>query len=115
MKQAFMGSGIVYHLARSVINENCSSKKCFIPVLEGHVFMSKKRESHFDNMMFSFCRPVLLMSVWTRNMMSNVKLSKERIKLFILTTPIRLHDKDFPIKETFNKGLKFLKLLKKNI
>jgi hypothetical protein len=77
------------------------------------VSMSKKRESNFDNMaMFSFGPPILMMNMRTRNMMSNVKLSKERIKLFILPTTICLHDKKIPIKETFNKSLKFLKLLK---
>lgn len=52
------------------------------------------------------------MRVWARNMMNNVDLSKEGIKILILATPISLHSKNFSIKLTLNKGLEFPKFLK---
>jgi hypothetical protein len=37
---------------------------------------------------------------------------KKGVKLFIQSSPICLHDNNFPVKEFLNKGLKFMEFLK---
>jgi hypothetical protein len=99
-----------------------SRDKGFILEFKRHSGMSKKRKSYFDNMsMFSFCRPILLMSMWTRYMMSGTNalekgvqaliLPTKGVQALILPTPVSLHGNDFPIKQTFNKVLKIMKTL----
>jgi hypothetical protein len=56
-----------------------SRDKGFIPKYKGHNSMSMERKSNFDNMsMFSFRRPILLMSMWERYMMSNTNVLEKR-------------------------------------
>jgi hypothetical protein len=84
----------------------------FIPKFKRHGGMSKKRKPDFDNMpMFSFCRPVLLVSMWARYMMSNTNALEKRVQTLILPTPISLHSNNFPIKQAFNKVLKIMETL----
>ena len=44
-------------------------------------------------------------------MVRDANVLKEKMKLLILTTPIGLDSKNFPIKQSFNKVLEFLKFL----
>jgi hypothetical protein len=89
-----------------------SRDKGFILEFKRHSGMSKKRKSYFDNMsMFSFCRPILLMSMWTRYMMSDTNALEKGVQALILPTLVSLHGNDFPIKQTFNKVLKIMKTL----
>jgi hypothetical protein len=62
--------------------------------------------------MFSLSRPILLVGMRTRNMMLNAYFLKERIYFLILSTPIRLDNKNFLIKLVFNKFLEIMKDLK---
>ena len=55
---------------------------------------------------------ILLMSIWTGNLMNNTNTLKESIKFFILPSPIYLHKKDFLIKKAFYHVLKFMETLK---
>jgi hypothetical protein len=45
-------------------------------------------------------------------MIRNNNLAKERMKLLVCTTPIDLDSKSILVKQSFNKDLKFLELLK---
>jgi hypothetical protein len=45
-------------------------------------------------------------------MIRNNNLAKERMKLLVFTTPIDLDSKSILVKQSFNKDLKFLELLK---
>jgi hypothetical protein len=90
------------------------SDKSFIPKLKRHRRMSKKRKANLNNvMMFSLCRPILLMGMQAGHMMSNANALEEGVQALILPTPIFLHSHYFPIKETFNKVLEIVKKLKK--
>jgi hypothetical protein len=62
--------------------------------------------------MLSLSRAILLMGIWTRNRVRDPNLLEEGIEFLILTTPIRLYNKNFLVKETFNESLKFTELLK---
>jgi hypothetical protein len=53
---------------------------------------------------------VLLISVGAGDLMRDTQLAEERVETFILSTPIWLNIKNLPIKEAFNKGLKFKKI-----
>ena len=66
-------------------------------------------KTYFNDMtVFAFSRTVLLVCMWTRNMMINAYASKERIEFFILSSPVTLDCNDFLVKLTFNKFLEFL-------
>jgi hypothetical protein len=57
-------------------------------------------------------RPILLMCIGTRDMMRDPNLVKERMKLLKLTTPSWFEQQDFFVKQSFNKSLELLELLK---
>jgi hypothetical protein len=61
-------------------------------------------------MMFPFCQPILLIGIRTGNVMGNTNSLKEGIKVVVFPSLVRLN-KDFLIKEPFNKVLEILKLL----
>jgi hypothetical protein len=99
--------------ARETIDEIDRCKKSFVPKLERHGSIRKKRETNLDNMsMFTLSGAILLMCMRTRNKVSDANALEKRIEFLILTTPIGLHGNNFLIKETFNKMLKIMKLLK---
>jgi hypothetical protein len=52
------------------------------------------------------------MSMRIGNKVSNTNFVKKGVKLFILSSPVGLHGNDFLVKESLNKGLKFMKFLK---
>jgi hypothetical protein len=52
---------------------------------------------------------VLLVSMGTRNLVSNVELTKVGVEMLIFPTPIKLHGDNLLIKPSFNKRLKFQK------
>jgi hypothetical protein len=52
------------------------------------------------------------MSIWSRNMMGDTNLLEEGIKLVVFPSPVGLNDKNFSIKEHFNKVLEILNFLK---
>jgi hypothetical protein len=89
------------------------SDKSFIQKLKRHRSMGKKREANLNNVaMFSLCRPILLMGMRGRHVMSNATALEEDVQPLILPTLICLHSHYFPIKETFNKFLEVMKTLK---
>jgi hypothetical protein len=61
-------------------------------------------------MMLPFCQPILLIGIRTGNVMGNTNSLKEGIKVVVFPSLVRLN-KDFLIKEPFNKVLEILKLL----
>jgi hypothetical protein len=61
-------------------------------------------------MLLAFCGTILLMSVGARDLMRDTQLVEEGVETFILSTPVSLNNKNLPIKEAFNKGLKFKKI-----
>jgi hypothetical protein len=74
--------------------------------------MCKERQTNFHHVaMFPLCRSILLMCMRARNKVRYTKLTKKGIKVFVLTTPISLHSKNFTIKESLNKSLEFSKIL----
>jgi hypothetical protein len=106
-------SGIVDNLTRSAIDQECSGKKCLIPIFEWYLRLRKERHANINDMsMLSFRSSILLMSMRTRNKVSDANLIKKRIEFLIFTTPDSLYGKNFSIKEPFNKSLKFTKFLK---
>jgi hypothetical protein len=73
--------------------------------------MRKKRQANLHYMMmFPFCQPILLIGIRTGNVMGNTNSLKEGIKVVVFPSLVRLN-KDFLIKEPFNKVLEILKLL----
>jgi hypothetical protein len=52
------------------------------------------------------------MSMRARNKVSNTNFVKGGVKLFILSSLVRLHGNDFPIKNSLNKSLKIMNFLK---
>ena len=71
------------------------------------------RQAYFDNVaMFSLRGSILLMSIGTRNMVRYANFIKERMKFFILSSPVSLHSYNFTIKESLNQFLKFMELFK---
>ena len=71
--------------------------------------MSKKGKAYFNDMtVFAFGRAVLLVCMWTRNMMLNAYASKERVEFLVLSSPVTLDCNDFLVKLTLNKFLEFL-------
>ena len=75
--------------------------------------MSKKGETNLHYVpMFLFSESVLLMSMGERNIMCDAYALKNRMEFLVFTTPIRLHGKNFAIKEAFNMLLKKVELLK---
>ena len=59
--------------------------------------------------MFSFGRPILLVSMGTRHMVFNAYTLKERVEFLVCTSPVRLESKDLFIKGSFNMILKIMK------
>jgi hypothetical protein len=113
LKEFLKGSGESYDLGRKLIYDICGGYEGLIPILERHVRMGKEWQSHHDYMaMLSLSRAILLMGIWTRNRVRDPNLLEEGIEFLILTTPIRLYNKNFLVKETFNESLKFTELLK---
>ena len=75
--------------------------------------MCQKGEANFHYVtMFSLSRSVLLVCMRTRDVVGDANALKERIQTLILTTLICLHGNNFAIKQSFNMGLKKVKLLK---
>jgi hypothetical protein len=72
--------------------------------------MSKKRQTHLNNMvMFSLCRTILLVGMRARNMMIYTYALEERVQSLILSSPISLHCQNFAIELPFHKMLKIMK------
>jgi hypothetical protein len=75
--------------------------------------MSKERQICFsDVMMFMLSRAILLICVWTGNMVGDVELGEEGAKLMLFASPICLNGKNLVIKSSLDKSPKFLKFLK---
>jgi hypothetical protein len=73
----------------------------------------QEEQANLNNMaMLSLSRAVLLMRMRTRNEMGDAYTLKERVKFFILTSPISLHSKNFLIKESFYMLLEITEFLK---
>jgi hypothetical protein len=54
------------------IYEEDGCEESFVPKLQWHRSMGEERQTDFDNMaMFAFGTTILLMGVWTGNLMSN--------------------------------------------
>jgi hypothetical protein len=82
------------------------------PKLQWHGCLGKKSKTNLYNMsVFSFYRPVLLMSMLTRDMMCNPYFLEERIEFFILTSPIGLYCQNILIKLPHNMSLETLECL----
>jgi len=62
---------------------------------------------------FVLGRAILLVGVWTRDLMSYFYVVKEGIESLILPSPVSLDGTNFVIKLAFNKLLKFCEALKK--
>jgi hypothetical protein len=62
--------------------------------------------------MFTLSRTVLLMHMRTRHKMRNTHSLKKVVKVLVLVSPIRLHSKNFLVKETLNMLLNITKFLK---
>jgi hypothetical protein len=60
--------------------------------------------------MLTFSSTILLMCVRARNKVRDANITEKGIKLFIFTTSITLHGKDFSIKYPLNKSLKLSKV-----
>lgn len=54
---------------------------------------------------FRFRGAILLVCVWTGDMVDNANLVKKRYGTCDTRSPIGLHIEDFPIKKTFNSSL----------
>lgn len=75
--------------------------------------MAQKRQAYFNNMaMLTLSRAVLLVSIWTGDVVRYANALKEGTKLLVLASPICLHSTYFPIKHMLNKMLKIMELLK---
>jgi hypothetical protein len=104
---------LIDHTTRKTIYKVNRSDKSFIPKLKRHRSMGKKREANLNNVvMFSLCRPILLMGMRARHVRSNANALEEGVQALILPTPICLHSHYFLIKETFNMVLEIMKTLK---
>jgi hypothetical protein len=73
--------------------------------------MSKKSKSNFyDVAMFSFSRPILLMSVRAGDMMDNAKRPKKLpVKFLIFPSSVRLNTLNSHVKKALNMRLKLQK------
>jgi hypothetical protein len=60
----------------------------------------------------AFSGTILLVGMWTQDMVCNADRAEKGIKLLILTAPVGLNYKNFAIKHAFNKRLKFSKEFK---
>jgi hypothetical protein len=79
----------------------------FILIFQGHRSMSKKSQTHLNNVsMFLLSNTILLLSVRARNLMRNPDSPEKRIFSYS-SPPIRLNVNDLAIKHTLNKLLKF--------
>ena len=91
-KETFKRGLVINDSARNMIDEIDCRKERFVPKLQWHVGMRKEGETHIHYVpMFSFSGAVLLVSMWTGNMMSNTKLMEKCVaKHFVLSAPVRL-------------------------
>jgi hypothetical protein len=62
--------------------------------------------------MLVLCRAILLVGVWTRNMVCDAYTLEEESEFFILTTPICMNGQNLPTKKPLNELLKVFELLK---
>jgi hypothetical protein len=73
--------------------------------------MSKKSETHLDNvMMLTLGSTILLMGVETRDLMRDANITKKGIKFLVF--PTRLDSNNLAIKPSLNKALKLKKIFK---
>jgi hypothetical protein len=87
MEKTLKRRRVIKYLGGESVYEIHSHKEGFIPILEWHTNMSKQDQVDLNYMMvFVLGRPVLLMSIGTRNIVRNINLAKERMKLLVLTT-----------------------------
>lgn len=80
---------------------------------KGHRGVSKEGEAYFNNMpVFVLGRPILLVGIWTRNMMRYANSLEKSVQLLVLATRISLDSKYLFIELTFYHVLKVMKFLK---
>ena len=92
------------------INEVASCLKSVIPKTKRNTGMIKKGKTCFNNvMMFTLYDTILLMSVGTRDSMSNSTFFKEFGGRSKLTSPVSLNGFDFMIEIAFNITLELNK------
>ena len=95
------------------INQETSCEEGITPKLKGHRCMSKKSKTSFNQVtVFALSNTVLLMCMWTRHVMRDPKLLKERIEVAILASPIRLYMNNFMLEKTLNMRLKLQENIK---
>jgi hypothetical protein len=71
---------------RKEIYEKRGSEEGFIPIFKWHRCICKKSKSNLHNVtMLAFSRPILLVSMWTRDMMRDTTFLKESMEFFIFT------------------------------
>jgi hypothetical protein len=65
-KKTLQGGCVFDNLTRDSVDQECSCKEGFIPILKWHVCLRKEREADFNNVLiFPFCGSVLLVSMRT--------------------------------------------------
>jgi hypothetical protein len=75
--------------------------------------MGEQRETHLNYMsMLAFDRAILLVGVWTRNMVCNGYTLEEGSEFLILTSPICLDGQNLPTEKSLNELLKVFEFLK---